>query len=108
MNVLRTVMCRIGRHSGQWSLPGARCERVRICTACGTSDEQARHTWGEFAYVDADRCEQLRHCQRCGTTESWTVHEWDPWRYVNWEYNSPQFRTCRRCHEKERTVYTTR
>jgi hypothetical protein len=108
MNVLRKLLCAIGLHSGQWSLPGGRCESVRVCTACGKTDETVRHTWGEFAYVVADGCEQIRRCQRCGTTESRSEHEWGPWLYANTEFNAPQIRRCRRCHETEKTTYTMR
>jgi hypothetical protein len=108
MNVLRKLMCATGLHSGRWSLPGARCEIVRVCTTCGKADEKFRHTWGEFGYVAADRCDQVRRCQRCGTPDSRTAHDWGPWRYLNWEYNSPQFRRCGRCHETEKTFATMR
>lgn len=106
MNVLRKLLCATGLHTGQWSLPGVRCESVRVCAACGKTSEKAQHTWGECAYVEEGRCEQVRRCRRCGTTESRNQHDWGPWRYLNWEYNSPQFRRCRRCHETEKTVAT--
>lgn len=108
MNVLRKLWCATGLHSGQWSLPGVRCESVRVCTACGKTDEKVGHTWGAFAYVTAGRCEQVRRCERCGTTDSRSEHDWGPWLYLNWEYNSPQFHKCRRCHEMEKTVHTMR
>ena len=108
MNLLRKMLCMVGLHAGQWSLSGVRCESSRVCDICGKTDEKVHHTWGEFDYLTADRCEQVRRCQRCGTTDSRTAHDWGPWRYANWEYNSPQFRRCRRCHEKEKTRATMR
>ncbi|WP_127549001.1 hypothetical protein [Actinoplanes sp. OR16] len=73
---------------------------------CGKTDEKVHHTWGEFTCIAADQCRQERRCQRCGTTDARTMHDWDLWRYANWEYNAPQFRECRRCHEKEKTRAT--
>src|SRR3954452_13274697 len=108
MNILRTLLCAMGLHSGRWSLPGVRCESARLCTACGKSEEKVRHTWGTFAYVDADRCEQVRRCQRCGTTESRSEHDWGPWLNTNTEFNAPQMHRCRRCRETEKTLYTLR
>jgi hypothetical protein len=96
------------RHSGQWSLPGGRCESVRVCTSCGKTDEVVHHTWSEFAYAAADRCEQVRRCHRCGATESRSEHDWGPWQYANTEFNAPQIHRCRRCHETEKTAYTMR
>lgn len=108
MNVLRKLTCAVGLHSGPWSSPGGRCESVRACTTCGKTDEVARHTWGGFAYVEADRCEQVRRCERCATTQSRSQHDWGPWRYANTEFGAPQFHRCRRCHEMEKTAYTLR
>lgn len=108
MNVLRKSLCAIGLHSGSWSLPGGRCESVRVCTACGKTDENVRHTWGAFAYIVADGCEQIRRCERCGATESRTEHDWGLWFYANTEFNAPQVHKCRRCHETEKTAHTLR
>jgi hypothetical protein len=108
MNVLSKVGCAIGRHGGQWSLPGGRCESMRVCTACGKTNEIVRHTWSSFAYVDAGRCEQVRRCERCGTAESRSEHDWGPWLYLDTEFNAPQIHRCRRCHETEKTAYTLR
>lgn len=108
MSVFRRGLCATGRHSGRWSYPGSRCEMVRTCDVCGETEEVTRHTWGEYAYADADRCGQCRRCERCGATETRTAHEWGPWLYLNTEFNSPQVRTCRRCHTAERTAPTMR
>jgi hypothetical protein len=108
MNVLRKLLCKIGLHAGQWSLPGIRCESVRVCAACGKTNERVHHTWGEFAYITTEGCEQVRRCERCATTDSRTEHDWGSWRYLNWEYNSPQFHRCSRCHVTEKSVATMR
>ncbi|GAB2584021.1 hypothetical protein Aab01nite_54670 [Paractinoplanes abujensis] len=108
MKVFKKLMCGAGLHSGQWSLPGRRCASVRVCVSCGRAGEKVRHTWGGFVYVDADRCGQVRRCERCGTTESRIAHDWGPWLYANVEFNSPQFHKCGRCHETEKTAYTSR
>jgi hypothetical protein len=108
MSVLARAMCAMGRHSGQWSHPGSRCEVVRICDACGTREEETHHVWGEFGYVGAGRCDQTRRCERCGSTQSRIAHDWGPWFYHDAEFTSGQVRTCRRCHEAERTRYTMR
>ena len=105
---MRTLLCRLGWHSGQWSYPGSRCEVVRTCDSCGKTAEQTRHDWGPFTYPRAGDCVQLSRCLRCGATQSRSAHDWGPWVYANTEFNSPQVRTCRRCHETERTSYTVR
>jgi hypothetical protein len=103
MRVLRKALCSTGRHAGHWSLPGSRCETVRICDSCGKREEHTHHTWGEFRYVGNDRCEQTRRCERCGATESRSTHEWGPWRYADEQLVTAQVRICRRCHQAERT-----
>jgi hypothetical protein len=108
MSVFGRVLCVFGRHCGQWSSPGGRCEMDRVCAYCGKSEELTRHTWSPFAYVADDRCEQLRRCERCGSTESQPAHVWGPWRYLNTEFNSPQVRECLRCHATDKTSYTLR
>jgi hypothetical protein len=108
MIVLRRLTCAVGRHSGQWSVPGGRCESVRVCTTCGKTDEIVRHVWGGFAYTGAGQCEQVRRCGRCATTQSRALHHWGPWRYSNTEFGAPQIHRCRRCHETEKTAYTLR
>jgi len=108
MRILRRAMCLLGRHCGDWSPPGGRCEVVRICASCGTREEQARHAWGLFGYVDDERCDQVRRCERCGSTETRSRHEWGPWLYQNTEFNSPQIHTCQRCRQSERTSPTMR
>jgi hypothetical protein len=108
MNVLLKLMCAAGLHSGQWSLPGDRCDSVRVCARCGKTDEVFGHTWSGFVHVDTRRCEQLRRCGRCAMTQSRTQHEWGPWRYSNTEFGTPQIHRCRRCHETEKTAYTLR
>ena len=108
MGVLTKVRCKAGRHSGEWSHPGRRCEIVRLCDSCGRRDEKTRHVWGRFAYVQAGRCDEIRRCERCGATESRDRHEWGPWLYLNTEMNSPQVHRCRRCHETERSGPTMR
>jgi hypothetical protein len=108
MSGLRTAMCVIGRHSGDWSLPGSRCDIVRVCSSCGKREEQTRHVWGQFSYVDDERCDQVRRCERCGSTESRAWHEWGPWLYQNLESDSPQIRTCLRCRQAERSSHTMR
>jgi hypothetical protein len=108
MSMLGKALCRLGRHSGQWSHAGSRCETVRTCDVCGKTEELTRHAWGRYTYVDADQCGQIRRCERCGSTESRSWHQWGPWLYLNTEFTSPQVRTCRRCHESERTSYTMR
>ncbi|UQU61768.1 hypothetical protein COUCH_22280 [Couchioplanes caeruleus] len=108
MSILRSALCAIGRHRGQWSNPGRRCEAERVCEECGRREERTRHTWGPFAYVAPGRCEQSRRCERCAATETITAHEWGPWFYYENEITTPQIHTCRRCHESERTAYTVR
>jgi hypothetical protein len=108
MSILAKVRCKTGLHSGTWSHPGARCEMVRVCDACGKVEEKPHHVWGQFGYLDAGRCDQTRRCDRCGSTETRSRHEWGPWTYVNTEFNSPQAHTCRRCRLTERTAYTMR
>ena len=108
MSVLRKAMCKMGRHSGEWSFPGSRCETVRVCDSCGKLEEKTHHIWGQFRYVNADQCDQTRRCERCGLTETQLKHLWGPWLYQNSEFNSPQVRTCQRCRKTERTIYTMR
>ena len=103
MTILRSTLCAIGRHHGDWSLPGARCETTRVCASCGTAEERTRHVWGEFGYAGDGRCEQTRRCERCGSAQSRTLHDWGPWLYLTMEFDSPQAHTCRRCHDSERT-----
>jgi hypothetical protein len=103
MSVLRKAMCEMGRHSGVWSLPGSRCEIVRICDSCGKREEQTRHLWGRFSYVHANECDQIRRCERCGLTESRSRHEWGPWLYDDEELITTQVHRCRRCHQTGRT-----
>ncbi|GAA0504890.1 hypothetical protein Ade02nite_70900 [Paractinoplanes deccanensis] len=106
MDILRQALCAMGRHSGEWSHPGSRCETIRTCSACGRTEERSRHDWGDWGY--AGGCEQVRRCLRCGAPDSWPDHDWGPWLYANTEFNSPQVRTCRRCHTSERTSPTYR
>jgi len=108
MTILTRARCLAGLHSGQWSLPGRRCETLRVCDSCGERQERTHHVWGPFDYVRADECDQVRRCERCGSTQSQSRHEWGPWLYLNTEMNSPQFHTCARCHQSERTAYTMR
>jgi hypothetical protein len=103
MSVLRSAICKLGRHSGDWSLPGSRCETVRICDACGERQEQTHHTWGPFGYVEDHRCDQIRRCERCGSTESLSRHDWGPWLYQDEQLVTAQVHTCRRCHRSEQT-----
>jgi hypothetical protein len=103
MSILRKAMCSAGRHSGQWSLPGRRCEIVRICDSCGSREEQARHVWGRFDHVNAGQCDQVRRCDRCGAAQSRSLHQWGPWLYADDEIVTAQVHTCRRCHHTERT-----
>jgi hypothetical protein len=103
MSVLGRARCGMGRHSGEWSLPGRRCESVKICDSCGKRVERTRHVWGDFHYVDDGRCEQTRRCERCAATESRLSHRWGPWVYADDELVTAQLHTCRRCHEIERT-----
>jgi hypothetical protein len=108
MRPLSRARCAAGLHSGEWTLPGTRCETVRICSSCGKREEQTQHVWSDFDYAAADQCAQSRRCERCGSTDSRTQHEWGPWLYLNGEFTSPQFHRCRRCHQTERTQYTLR
>jgi hypothetical protein len=108
MSLLAKARCTVGRHSGEWSHRGSRCEIARVCDSCGKREEQTHHVWGPFAYLNADQCDQTRRCERCGSTESRSVHEWGSWLYLNGEFNSGQFHTCQRCHQTERTTYTMR
>ena len=108
MTIGRRLLCVFGRHSGPWSLPGRDCDRTRICVSCGRREEQIRHAWGPYQYVESGHCEQVRRCERCGTAQQRTGHEWGPWRYAENEMNSPQMRTCRRCHRSERSSHTFR
>jgi hypothetical protein len=108
MSILSRALCAMGRHSGEWSHPGSRCETTRTCVSCGKQQERARHDWGRFDYVADGQCEQVRRCARCGSTESRTLHDWGPWFYHDEEFTSGQVHTCRRCHETERTAYTMR
>jgi hypothetical protein len=108
MSVLARVKCAVGKHSGEWSRPGSRCEISRVCDSCGTLEVRVPHVWGQFVYLEADQCDQARRCQRCGSTETRSGHQWGPWLYLNTEFNSPQFRSCRRCHRSERTAPTMR
>lgn len=103
MGILTKAMCKMGRHSGDWSAPGRRCEAVRICDSCGKRKEDVRHSWGQYSYVNDDQCEQLRRCDRCGSTESQSRHEWGPWVYLDEELGTAQVHTCRRCHKTART-----
>src|SRR3954451_4394974 len=103
MRILGTAMCKIGRHSGAWSLRGSRCEIVRICDSCGKREEETRHCWGQFSYADGDQCDEIRRCERCGLTQSRPRHDWVPWLYLDGEPVTAQFHTCRRCHQTERT-----
>jgi hypothetical protein len=80
MSILRKAMCLTGRHSGDWSLPGSRCDIVSVCSSCGKREEQTRHVWGQFG----------------------------PWLYQNLEFDSPQIRTCLRCRQAERSRQTMR
>ncbi|HEX5199173.1 MAG TPA: hypothetical protein VFW27_04450 [Actinoplanes sp.] len=98
-----SVRCRLGRHSGTWSLPGSRCEIVRICDSCGRRAERTRHTWSPFGYVAEDRCDQVRRCERCGSAESRLRHVWGPWLYLDEQIVTAQTHTCQRCGESERT-----
>jgi hypothetical protein len=108
MTITQRLRCAFGRHSGPWSLPGRDCERTRTCDTCGRRQEQTRHTWSPYEYVENGRCEQVRRCQRCGTSQERAGHDWGPWLYANNEMNSPQVRTCLRCHRSERTSPTYR
>ncbi|MEU8819166.1 hypothetical protein [Actinoplanes sp. NPDC048796] len=106
MNIFRRALCALGRHSGEWSHPGSRCETVRVCAVCGRTEERGRHDWGAFAA--AGGCDRVRRCLRCGATDSWPEHDWGPWLYANTEFNAPQVRECRRCHTRDRTTPTYR
>ena len=108
MSIWTRAACAVGRHSGEWSLPGDRCETVRICDSCGKLEKKWQHIWSPFGYVAANQCDQTRRCDRCGSAQTRSAHEWGPWVYVNNEVNSPQAHTCRRCHRNERTAYTMR
>jgi hypothetical protein len=103
MRVLTKALCRMGRHSGAWSLPGSRCEVVRVCDCCGEREEETHHVWGQFSYVGPGQCDQTRRCQRCGSTESRSRHQWGPWVYLDEELVTAQVHTCRRCHQREQT-----
>ena len=103
-----SIACALGRHRGEWSHPGSRCEIVRVCGSCGARAEKTRHTWGRFGYVRDGRCEQTRRCERCHATESRSGHEWGPWVYCDEEIVTAQAHTCRRCHETERTARFSR
>src|SRR5690348_15012503 len=108
MSAMHKALCMLGRHSGAWSQPGRHCETVRICESCGTAEEQTLHVWGPYGYTSTDRCEQVRACERCGAAETREMHVRGPWLYRNMEFNAPQERTCQRCRQTERTVYTLR
>jgi hypothetical protein len=108
MSILMTLMCKAGRHSGEWSHPGSRCVVTRLCDACGKHEEQTHHAWGSFDDRAVGQCDQTRRCERCGSTESRSCHEWGPWLYLNSEFASPQVHTCRRCRQTERTRPTLR
>ena len=108
MSVLAKAQCKIGRHTGDWSLPDGRCTSFRTCDSCGKRDAKTLHAWSRFDYVASGSCDQRRRCERCGATESRERHEWGPWLYTNLEQNAPQQRECKRCHKVERTRYTLR
>jgi hypothetical protein len=108
MSVLAKARCSVGRHSGEWSHPDGQCTIVRTCDSCGEVESETRHVWLPFEYTAPDRCDQSHRCERCGATELRVCHTWGPWRYSNLEFNSPQERVCRRCHQVERTRYTLR
>lgn len=103
MSILRKAMCAAGRHQGDWSLPGGRCESVRVCPSCGTAEERARHVWGPYLYLADRRCDQGRRCIRCGAMRIRERHDWGPWRYADDALVTAQVHTCRRCHRTERT-----
>jgi hypothetical protein len=108
MSILATLKCKAGRHCGEWSRTGSQCEVTRRCDSCGTLEQQTHHIWGPFDYLAADQCDQTRRCERCGTAQSRPSHQWGPWLYLNTEFTSPQFHTCRRCHQTEHTRPTMR
>jgi hypothetical protein len=103
MSALRKALCTMGWHSGEWSLPDSRCQVVRICDSCGKREEEPRHIWGRFSYIDDGQCDQIRRCGRCGSTESRSRHEWGGWVYLDEELVTARVHTCRRCHQTERT-----
>jgi hypothetical protein len=103
MSALRSAICKLGWHTGDWSLPGSRCETVRFCDGCGKRQEQTHHVWGKFGYLEDHRCDQIRRCDRCRSMESRIRHDWGPWLYQDDELVTAQVHSCRRCHRIEQT-----
>ena len=75
MRILRRAVSPMGRRAEGWFLPSSRAETVRIHASCGEGDEQTRHAWGQFGYVDDEQRDQVRRCERCGSTETQPRHD---------------------------------
>src|SRR4051794_37534882 len=58
MSVLAKTKCKVGGHSGEWSLLDGRCTSFRTCDSCGKLEARALHAWGAFDYVAPGRCDQ--------------------------------------------------
>jgi hypothetical protein len=101
VSLIRKASCKVGLHSGSWSLPDQQCRSYRVCDGCSKRSDKVIHAWTEFTYLRASACGQTRACARCGTTETRTNHAWGPWQYHG-PSTCDQFRTCLRCHSLER------
>ena len=75
MSVLRKAMCKIGRYSGEWSLPGSRCEIVRICDSCGKLEEETHHASSpHMSTMPQDRTDHLHKALTGGDVEVRPTH----------------------------------
>jgi len=100
------IACKLGRHSGEWSLPNEQCSTVMTCRSCGKIQAKEGHIWGQFGYLADAQCDQRHRCERCGATEPRVHHKWGPWMYLSERAQDfRQFRTCGRCQKDERTKY---
>jgi hypothetical protein len=75
MRILRRAVSAMGQRSEGWFLPSSRGQPVRIHVSCGEGDEQTRHVWGQFGYIDNEQRDQVLRCERCGSTETRSSHD---------------------------------
>ena len=73
---LMSVLCRLGRHQGQWAyVAEGNCTQGRECGRCGAVHARTKHQ-RKWRYVGESTCEQLRTCQQCSAINgSRTRHE---------------------------------
>ena len=94
-----------GHDWAEWQ--GDSCVENRTCRACGKHEDQERHQWAAWAYVDNHSCDQEIRCLRCGRVSDRRsdAHDWD-WQYVA-EGRCEQKAACKRCHAQSSQAQKT-